>query len=474
MKRFLIIAGIIVVLAVVGVVVVPRFLPQSGTQSTASTYQTQSAEMGSLTAYVGATGTVRSNQTATLIWQTSGTVDEVKVKKGDPVKANDVLTNLLPSSLAQNLILAQADLITAKENLKKAMDNNEARAAAALALANATKALDDAETESQSKLYQRAGANTIDIARANLILAEQKVSDAEDAYNRVAGRSTEDQVYAAALSQLANARQERDRANYNLLYVEGLPDPNDIATSNAKLEQAKAKLLTAKSDWEKVKDGPNPDDITSAQVKLAATQATLNLVRLTAPFDGTITLVNIQHGDQVSAGTKAFQIDDLSRLLVDVQVSEVDINRVQNGQPVTLTFDAIANKEYNGIVTEIASVGTSVSGAVNFNVTVEITDFDDSVKPGMTAAVNIAVTQLDNVLTVPNQAVRVVNGKRVVYVLKNNLPTKVEITLGASSNTASQVTGGDLKAGDPIILNPPSTLFSGPPGGGQGGPGGGG
>ena len=472
MKRFLIIAGIIVVLAVVGVVVVPRFLPKSAAQTATSTYQTQPAEMGSLTAYVGATGTVRSNQTATLIWQTSGTVDEIKVKKGDKVKANDVLTNLLPSSLAQNIILAQADLITAKDNLNKAMDNNEARAAAALALAQAQKALDDANKESQSKLYQRAGANTIDIARANLILAEQKVSDAEDAYNRVAGRSTEDQIYAAALSQLANARQERDRAKYNLLYVEDLPDPNDIATSNAKLEQAKAKLLTAKSDWEKVKDGPNPDDITAAQVHLAATQATLNLVRLISPFDGTITAVTIKHGDQISPGTKAFQIDDLSRLLVDVQVSEVDINRVQISQPVTLTFDAISNKEYNGTVTEIASVGTSAGGAVNFNVTVEITDFDDSVKPGMTAAVNIAVTQLDNVLTVPNQAVRVVNGKRVVYILKNNTPTQVEITLGASSNTNSEVTAGDIKAGDPIILNPPSNLFVRPAGQG-GGPGGG-
>ena len=472
MKRFITIAGIIVVLAVAGVYFVPKFMAQSSQASTTSAYQTQAAAMGSLTAYVGATGTVRSNQTATILWQTSGTVDQVKLKKGDTVKAGDIMANLLPSSLAQNLILAQSDLITAQNNLDKAMDNSEARAAASLALAQAQKAVDDAITESQSKLYQRASANTIDISRANLILADQKLDDAETAYNRVAGRSNDDAIYAAALTQLANARQERDRAQWNLNYVEGLPDPNDIATSNAKLEQAKAKLQTAKSDWEKVKDGPNPDDITAAQVKIKAIQSTLNLVRLTAPFDGSVTLVNIQHGDQVNAGSKAFQVDDLSRLLVDVQVSEVDINRVQIGQPVTLTFDAIPNQEYTGNVTEIASVGSSAGGAVNFNVTVEISDFDANVKPGMTAAVNIAVTQLDNVLTVPNQAVRVVNGKRVVYILKNNVPSRLEITLGASSNTDSQVTGGDLKAGDPIVLNPPSTLFTGPPGGGPPGQGG--
>lgn len=464
MKRFIMIAAILIVLAVAGVYFVPKFLSQQAQQSGESTFQTQPAEMSSLTAYVGATGTVHSNQTATLIWQTSGTVDHVIVKKGDVIKTGDVLANLMPSSLAQNLILAQSDLINANNALEKAMNNNTARAAAALAVAQAQKTLDDAISESQSKLYQRAGANTIDIARANLILAEQKVDDAESTYERVAGRSTDDAVYAAALSQLANARQERDRAQYNLNYVEGLPDPNDIATANAKLEQAKAQLQTAKSDWEKVKDGPNPDDITAAQVKIEAIQATLNLVRIAAPFDGTITQVNIMHGDQVNAGSKAFQVDDLSRLLVDVQVSEVDINRVQTGQPVTLTFDAIASKEYNGTVTDIASVGSTTSGAVNFTISVEINDFDQDVKPGMTAAVNVAVTQLDNVLTIPNQAVRVVNGKRVVYLLQNNLPSMVEITLGASSNTASEVLAGDVKAGDLIILNPPSNLFQ--PGGG--------
>jgi HlyD family secretion protein len=472
MKKFLIIAGILIVLAVAGIILVPRFLA-SRTQQTTSTYQTQPAEIGSLTAYVGATGTVRSNQSAVIAWQTNGTVDTLTLKKGDLVKANEVLAQLLPSSVSQNIILAESDLITAQNALKTAMNNSEARAAAALTLAEAQKAVDDAQKESQSKLYQRAGANTIDIARANYILAEQKASDAQDAYDHVAGRATDDAIYAAALSQLANARQERDRAHYNLLYVQGLPDPNDIATAKAKLDQAVAKLQTAKTDWEKVKDGPNPDDIKAAQARVQAAQATLNTTHLTAPFSATITQVFVNNGDLVNAGTKAFQIDDLTRLLVDVQVSEVDINRVQEGQPVTLTFDAVPNKEYNGDVTDIASVGNTTSGSVNFVVTVEITDFDEEVKPGMTAAVNIAVTQLDNVLTIPNQAVRVVNGKRVVYVLKNGLPTSIEITLGASSNTSSEVTGGDLKSGDEIILNPPSNLFQ-RPGGAQTGPGGGG
>ena len=150
--------------------------------------------------------------------------------------------------------------------------------------------------------------------------------------------------------------------------------------------------------------------------------------------------------------------------MVDVQVSEVDINRIQAGQNVNLTFDAISNKEYHGKVSEVAPVGTSTQGVVDFTVTVELTDADEAVKPGMTAAVNMVVSQLSDVLLVPNRAVRVLNGKRVVYILNNGNLATVEITLGASSDTNSEVVAGNLKVGDQIVLNPPLTFDrSGPP-----------
>jgi HlyD family secretion protein len=177
-----------------------------------------------------------------------------------------------------------------------------------------------------------------------------------------------------------------------------------------------------------------------------------------------ITDVSIKPGDQVSPGTVAFRLDDLSRLLLDVQVSEVDINRIQVGQDVLLSFDAILGKEYHGRVSQVALVGSSTEGIVDFKVTVELTDPDTHVRPGMTAAVNIVVDQLEDVLLVPNRAVRVVEGKRVVYVLRSNLPEPVDITLGSSSDTVSEVVQGELKVGDPIVLNPP-TVFeqNGPP-----------
>jgi HlyD family secretion protein len=77
----------------------------------------------------------------------------------------------------------------------------------------------------------------------------------------------------------------------------------------------------------------------------------------------------------------------------------------------------------------------------------------------MTAAVKIIIDQLAGVLLVPNRAVRVKDGKRVVYLLRNNTFEPVEVTLGASSDSDSQVLQGALKVGDLIVLNPP-TVFS--------------
>ena len=224
------------------------------------------------------------------------------------------------------------------------------------------------------------------------------------------------------------------------------------------LEVAKANLEKARQDYETWKDGPDPDEVAAVEARIAAAQATLDLAQIKAPFAGTITDVQIKVGDQVSPGNVAFRVDDLSHMLVDVQISEVDINNVQVDQEVNLTFDAILNKEYHGLVIEVARVGVVNQGLVNFTVTVELTDTDQGVKPAMTAAVNIIVNQLTDVLLVPNRAVRILEGKRVVYILQSKNPQPVEITLGASSDTVSEVLEGNLKVGDLIVLNPP-TVF---------------
>src|SRR5512133_344150 len=178
-KKILIAAGIILGLIVVGYFALPLVTSKLGSVQTKSLYQTEAAKLGNLTAYVGATGSMRANQSAKLLWQASGKVGNVKVQKGQVVEANAVLADLVKTSLAQNIITAQSDLAAAKRDLEKVMNNSEARVNAELAVIQAQRALDDAQKESQSKLYQRASQETIDISKANLITANEALDRAE-------------------------------------------------------------------------------------------------------------------------------------------------------------------------------------------------------------------------------------------------------------------------------------------------------
>ena len=197
----------------------------------------------------------------------------------------------------------------------------------------------------------------------------------------------------------------------------------------------------------------------AAESRIASIEATIGLAQIVAPFGGTVTEVIGMTGDQVSAGSAVFRLDDLSRLFVDVEVPEIDINRILIGQSVDLSFDAISNKTYQGRVHSVAQVGRVQNGLVNFSVVIEILNADEQVLPGMTAAVNIIISQIEDALIVPNRAIRLVDNQQVVYILKNGEPIAVNITIGSSSDSMSEVIAGDLKEGDKVILNPPSSFM---------------
>lgn len=457
-KRWYMVGGIAIVV-VIAVIVITQI--GSARKTAGGLYQTVAVTRQELVAQVGATGTVRANQSAVITWQTTGSVDAVKVKLDDEVKHDQVLATLESSSLPQNVILAKADLVTAQRNLENLRESKAAAAQAQLTLVNAQDDLDKAQRARNNLNYSRSGERA-DAAYASYLLSENKVDQMQQIYNQFSSRPEDDLQRALALSNLSNAKLERDRALANLNWYRGKADTQEIADADAKLAVAKAAYEDAQREYNRLKNGPDPDDLAAAEARVAALQATMDTAQVVSPFNGTITAVDAKTGDQVNPGTVAFRIDDLSHLLVDVPVSEVDINRIQVGQTATLTFDAMQDKTYEGKVTEVARVGTVDQGAVNFYVTVELVNADENIRPGMTAAVNLVVNKLENVLVVPNRAIRIKDDQRVVYLLQNGAPVAVPIQLGASSDTYSEViSGGQVKEGDLVVLNPPSILTSG-------------
>ncbi len=458
-KWIWIVAAVVVMIGAGGFVLLKA---QANATSTATTYKTETLATGNITNTVGATGNVYARQSVQLTWKTSGIVQSVDVTKGQQVTSGTVLAQLQQSSLPQDVINAAIDLTNAKNALNNLLNSNTARATAELTLVQAEQTLVSAQKTAQSKTFQRASQQTIDIAQANLIQAQAALDNATTIYNQNKARATNDVQYAAALSQFAQAQQKFNSAELNYSYVQSLPDPLTVQAANAEVDLAQAKYLDAKRAWELVKDGPPATDVAAAQAKVAAAQAILDEAKITAPISGTVVAIDTQPGDLVSPQTAAIKIDDLSHLYVDISVSEVDINQVKLGQPVQITFDAISSKTYNGKVTDISMEGSSSSGTVNFTVTAEITDADAQIMPGMTASANIVVTELNNALLVPSSAIRTINGSQIVYIMQNNVLTPVPITTGItdSSGTSIEVTSNNLKAGDLIVLNPPSATTS--------------
>jgi HlyD family secretion protein len=450
--------SIVVVVALIagGAFVIQNLLSQRSAASLDS-FQTVQASRGNLTAMVGATGVVRARQTALLNWKTTGMVEEVHINVGDFVEAGAPLASLSEYSLPQNVILARAELTTAQRNLDDLMNSDVSRAQALQAVSSARQNLILTEREYvrfENQDYQ----DELDEARENILEARDNLRQAQEDFEPYEEWNEDNETRRSYKQQVDEAQRDHDEARraLNLLELEK-------ESANANLELIRAQLAMAEREYVRLADGPDQDEIDALEARIAAAEATIKLAKIEAPFTGVITEANVRQGDNAAANQAAFRIDDLSSLLLDVRVSEVDINRITIGNSVIITFDAIQGVEYRGVVTQVSRVGSINQGIVEFVVTVELEDPDQFVKPGMTAAVNVVVRRLENVLLVPNRAVRTFEGQRVVYVLRNGSMERVPITLGSTSDVNSEVANGDIQIGDEIVLNPPTNFQNGSP-----------
>jgi HlyD family secretion protein len=120
---------------------------------------------------------------------------------------------------------------------------------------------------------------------------------------------------------------------------------------------------------------------------------------------------------------------------------------------VAVTFDAINNKVYDGVVSQVGESGIDNSGVIKFNVSITLTDLDELIKPGFTAVSTITTDHAEGVLLVPVSAIHTLNGQKVVVIRRNGLLTTLPITLGATSEMYSELIDGDLQEGDQVAIS---------------------
>jgi multidrug efflux pump subunit AcrA (membrane-fusion protein) len=347
---------------------------------------------------ISATGVVKPVRWVTLSFPSGGLVRELLVERGDAVEEGQVLALLSSVEQARAAVTAaQLEYINADQALDDLLENAELYAAQAqLALANAQDRLDNAEyTWTVRQKGNRASANTIDGAEANLTLAEEEVDRAQSAYDRANGEASK----ALALSNLVAAKKNRDSIQRNLNWYLGAPDEIEQALLDAELAEAQATVAAAEREYEKVKDGPDPDALEMAQARfdnaraslLAAEQALADM-ELQASFGGTISEVLIRNYEFVAPGQPIMLLADLSELVIETtDLNEIDVAQIEVGFPALITFDALPDVVLEGTLTYIAPKSSQGTG-VNYLVEVQLDgDFPESVRWGMTAFVDIQI-----------------------------------------------------------------------------------
>lgn len=298
-----------------------------------------------------AEGRLEPIQYVEIAFTTSGVISEVLVQEGQAVKQG------------QELI-----------RLGNELDSNYA--AAQLELANAQKAMDDL-TNSRGEDFAQA---VIDLREA------QEAFTKADNYLRYLQTDrripqTQNKVY---LVQTPRGYEYR----YKIKTFKG-PAPEDwIIEAENDLALKKAELDKAQNTYDRLKDGPDADQLPLLDARLTAAKAALAAFTVTAPFDGVVADLNAKTGGSISAGQAAVTIADTSSwIVVTTDVTEIDVVKLKNGQPVTLALDAIPDVELKG---EILSIGQSYSenqGDVVYEVTVLLTDTHPAMRWGMTAEV---------------------------------------------------------------------------------------
>ena len=244
------------------------------------------------------------------------------------------------------------------------------------------------------------------------------------------------------------------------------------------------------------------DSLLNAQLSMSDTEKQMENYTITSPISGTVIQKNVKAGDTVGTDTTASEtlctIYDLSYLEMTLNVDELEILSIKEGQTVTITADAIPDRTFTGVVTSVSAAGTTTGGTTTYPVTIRIDDTGDLL-PGMNATAEIEVSSASNALAVPNGSV--VRGNYVLVTKDSPSAANavqdmtapdgyvyVKITTGTSDDDYIEVASG-LQEGDTIAYDADaaekqnasdSMEFmvgpggSGGPGRGNGGPGGGG
>lgn len=307
-------------------------------------------------------------------------------------------------------------------------------------------------------------------------------------------RNLESQVLAARASlataeaSLAQSTANLNEAQVRLRRMEELnARSGGKMPSRIELDEQRAKVQTQTAAVESSKA-----EIENAKAQLSDAQTDLSKAQIKSPIDGVVLARSVEPGYAVAASLQAVELlklaTDLRELELRVDVDEADIGVVQTGQPAYFTVSAYPDKRFPATLKKVAFGSTETENVVTYTAYLNVDNKDLFLRPGMTASATISTAKRDDVLLVPNSALRfkpreleaktgpagmrmgpphdngvkrvkeeTVHGEheRTVYVLRDGAsePVPVKVTAGLSDGTKTEIVSGELSAGEAVVVD---------------------
>ena len=466
-----------------------------GSDSSTPQYMTAKIERGNLRNTVTATGALQAVTTVQVGSQASGTISALYADFNSVVKKGQVVAQLDPSTAKAQVDQARANLEQARASLANAR----------AAVVNSRAGVSDAQARSlaarSTVQNNQAGVSG---AQANVAVLKAQQDDAlsllkqQESLLKAGVIAQRDYDVAMTAYKTAEARYNQAVAQLDQAKLaEQSSSSAGIAQSQAAVEQSQAQVQQSQAQVQQA-----AAQVQQAQAALSVAEVNLSHTTITSPIDGVVVSRDVNVGQTVAASLSAptlFTIaNDLTQMQVIANIDQADIGLVEQAKSVKFSVDAFPGKDFDGKIAEMRLNPVNVQNVVTYNVVINVDNPDQKLKPGMTANLTITIDERNDVLKVPNSALRftpqdatrqrgnnasggqgqngqgqgqrrqrqqgdnsnfapssapVLQGQtRIVWVLgQDNKPERRRITVGLSDGAATEVVDGDLKEGDMVI-----------------------
>jgi len=474
-----------------------------GDDASTPQYMTARVERGNLRNTVTATGALQAVTTVQVGSQASGTISALYADFNSTVKKGQIVAQLDPSTAKAQVDQARANLQNARASLANA------RAAVVNAQAGVRDAQAKGLAATSTVQNNQAGVSG---AEANVAVLKAQQDDAlsllkqQESLLKAGIIAQRDYDVAVTAYKTAEARYNQAVSQLNQAKLtEQSSQKAGIAQSQAGIESSKAQVQQAQAQVAQAQA-----QVQQAEAALSMAEVNLSHTTITSPIDGVVVSRDVNVGQTVAASLSAptlFTIaNDLTQMQVIANIDQADIGLVEQAKSVRFGVDAFPGKEFDGKIEQMRLNPVNVQNVVTYNVVIDVENPDQKLKPGMTANLTITIDERNNVLKVPNSALRftpqdatrqrtgagagqgqgqgqwqgrrqqqqqgdnaaggnggenrfapasapVLPGQvRIVWVMgQNNKPERRRITVGLSDGSATEVVDGDLKEGDMVI-----------------------